>query len=262
MEKEFDYYQVLEVEKTATGEEIKKAYKKKAILWHPDKHHDDHTKKVAEKKFKQISEAYQVLSDAKKKAHYDRYGKAGAGTIPPHRHRNDNFQHPFGSVFFPSPFDSAFRDPFDLFRDFFGSSNIYHDSPSHSPRHSHHGRSHHHHPYEMRRQHHHHQQRTPVDPFIQHMMNPFIGLGVNPFFGSMTSFSSSGFSSGPGVSFKSVSTSSRFVDGKTIKTTKVCENGKETVTEEVDGVVTQCFVVDKPTLRGGSADSNEIIIIH
>jgi curved DNA-binding protein CbpA len=67
-----DYYEVLGVSKEATPEEIRKAYKKLAIKWHPDKHVDD--KKEAEEKFKEIAEAYSVLSDPDKKKEYDTGG--------------------------------------------------------------------------------------------------------------------------------------------------------------------------------------------
>lgn len=68
-----DYYEVLEVSKQATKVEIKKAYRKKAIQFHPDKNPDD---KTAEAKFKEAAEAYEVLSDDNKKARYDQYGHA------------------------------------------------------------------------------------------------------------------------------------------------------------------------------------------
>lgn len=71
-----DYYKVLEVSKTATAEEIKKAYRKKAIQHHPDKNPGD---KEAEEKFKEAAEAYEVLSDEKKRARYDQFGHAGVG---------------------------------------------------------------------------------------------------------------------------------------------------------------------------------------
>ena len=67
-----DYYEVLGVPKDASDDVIRKAYKKLAIKWHPDKHVDD--KKEAEEKFKEISEAYSVLSDPKKKREYDTGG--------------------------------------------------------------------------------------------------------------------------------------------------------------------------------------------
>lgn len=71
-----DYYEVLGVSKSATPEELKKAYRKLAIKYHPDKNPDD---KSAEDKFKEIAEAYSVLSDDQKKARYDQFGHAGMG---------------------------------------------------------------------------------------------------------------------------------------------------------------------------------------
>lgn len=71
-----DYYEVLGVDKKATADEIKKAYRKKAIQYHPDKNPGD---KEAEEKFKEAAEAYEVLSDENKRARYDQYGFAGLG---------------------------------------------------------------------------------------------------------------------------------------------------------------------------------------
>jgi molecular chaperone DnaJ len=72
-----DYYEVLGVSKTASADEIKKAYRKKAIEFHPDKNPDD---KEAEEKFKEAAEAYEVLSNAEKKQRYDQFGHAGVGS--------------------------------------------------------------------------------------------------------------------------------------------------------------------------------------
>lgn len=69
-----DYYEVLEVDKTATLDVIKKAYRKKAIQYHPDKNPGD---KEAEEKFKEAAEAYDVLSNPDKRARYDQFGHAG-----------------------------------------------------------------------------------------------------------------------------------------------------------------------------------------
>jgi molecular chaperone DnaJ len=71
-----DYYEILEVPRTATPEEIKKAYRQKALKYHPDKNPGDSD---AEKRFKEISEAYEVLNDEKKRSLYDRHGKEGLG---------------------------------------------------------------------------------------------------------------------------------------------------------------------------------------
>ena len=71
-----DYYEILGVSKSASADEIKKAYRKLAIKYHPDKNPGD---KSAEEKFKEAAEAYEVLSDADKKARYDQFGHAGVG---------------------------------------------------------------------------------------------------------------------------------------------------------------------------------------
>jgi molecular chaperone DnaJ len=71
-----DYYEVLGVGRDASDQELKSAYRKQAMKFHPDRNPGDH---AAEEKFKQASEAYQVLSDADKRAAYDRYGHAGIG---------------------------------------------------------------------------------------------------------------------------------------------------------------------------------------
>ena len=71
-----DYYEVLGVSREATEQELKSAYRKQALKYHPDRNPGDHG---AEEKFKQASEAYQVLSDADKRAAYDRFGHAGIG---------------------------------------------------------------------------------------------------------------------------------------------------------------------------------------
>ena len=74
-----DYYEVLGVTKTASGEEIKKAYRKLAMQYHPDRNPDN---KEAEAKFKDINEAYEVLKDEQKRAAYDRYGHCLLYTSP------------------------------------------------------------------------------------------------------------------------------------------------------------------------------------
>lgn len=91
-----DYYQILGVPRNSTDEELKKAYRKLALNFHPDRNHGN---KEAEEKFKEINEAYSVLSDSEKRARYDRYGTAEGGGM----------------------FDFGFNRNFDdIFGDFFG----------------------------------------------------------------------------------------------------------------------------------------------
>ncbi|MCC7519160.1 MAG: molecular chaperone DnaJ [Verrucomicrobiae bacterium] len=96
-----DYYEVLGVSRSANDEEIKKAYRKMALKYHPDRNQGD---KAAEEKFKEVSEAYEALSDREKREAYDRFGHAafsGAGRGAP---------------------GGGFHDPMDIFQQFFGGA--------------------------------------------------------------------------------------------------------------------------------------------
>ena len=93
-----DYYEILGVGRNASGEEIKRAYRKLAVKFHPDKNPDD---AHAEEKFKELGEAYDVLMDEEKRAAYDRYGHAA-------------FSQGMGGR------GGGFHDPFDIFREVFG----------------------------------------------------------------------------------------------------------------------------------------------
>ena len=84
-----DYYEVLGVDRNASSEEIKKAYKKMAIKYHPDKNPGN---KEAEEKFKEVAEAYSILSDPDKKARYDQFGHAGVEGAGP------DFSQGFGNL--------------------------------------------------------------------------------------------------------------------------------------------------------------------
>lgn len=100
-----DYYEVLGVEKNASAEDIKKAYRKKAIQYHPDKNPGD---KEAEEKFKEAAEAYEVLSDPQKRQRYDQFGHAGmngmGGFSGGGMSMEDIFSH-FGDIFQGAGFD-------------------------------------------------------------------------------------------------------------------------------------------------------------
>ncbi len=93
-----DYYEVLNVGKNATKDELKKAYRKLALQYHPDKNPDN---KEAEELFKEAAEAYDVLSDDDKRAKYDRFGHAGVGGASGgsgYGSMEDIFSH-FGDIF-------------------------------------------------------------------------------------------------------------------------------------------------------------------
>merc|ERR1712142_1248367 len=108
-----DYYNILGVNRDASEEEIKKGYRKMALKYHPDKNKDP----GAEEKFKEVSEAYEVLSDKDKRAAFDRFGSDGlrpGGSSTGH-HR------------FTESFTNTPTDPFDLFRTFFGGRDPFRD---------------------------------------------------------------------------------------------------------------------------------------
>lgn len=235
-----DYYKVLDVSRTATEAEIKKAYKKLALRWHPDKNPDN--PEESNKRFKEISEAYEVLSDEKKRRIYDQYGKEGlvnnGSSDRFHqstRHRRHNGSNGGGMddfEFFGFPF--TFRDPEDVFREFFGGSPFDELFRISQPAH-HNGRrangasnGHHHH-----HQRHSHPQNIISSPF----MTPFMSINLmDDFFnnghvahrgGGVSSISE--YSIGGGGPVKRTSTSTTFINGKKIMTKRVFENGTETI---------------------------------
>ncbi|XP_040004710.1 dnaJ homolog subfamily B member 2 isoform X2 [Xiphias gladius] len=206
-----DYYNILGVSKTASQDDIKKAYRKLALKWHPDKNPDN--KEEAERKFKELAEAYEVLSDKSKRDPYDRYGNDRM------RHTGSSSSSDFSSDF--PGFTFTFRSPDEVFREFFGGH----------------------------------------DPFTSFFddFSSFGGsssrLGPSRFFSfpsskvEFTSFSSSlggleGMDSmGGGMgNFKSVSTSTRIINGKRTTTKKIKENGQERIEIEEDGVLKSVLI--------------------
>ncbi|XXG81216.1 hypothetical protein AAC387_Pa09g1907 [Persea americana] len=116
-----DYYKTLQVDKNAKDDDLKKAYRKLAMKWHPDKNPDN--KKDAEAKFKQISEAYDVLSDSQKRAIYDQYGEEGLkGQVPPPGAPNFSAFGSGGGGGGPTSFNFNPRSADDIFSEFFGFS--------------------------------------------------------------------------------------------------------------------------------------------
>ncbi|CAB3369913.1 Hypothetical predicted protein [Cloeon dipterum] len=237
-----DYYRVLELQRTASTAEIKKAYKRLALKWHPDKNQNNIEE--ATKKFKEISEAYEVLVDEdkrrlydqrhqkpsytrptrsfnarsffespfhrffdKKRRVYDQYGKEGLnnGSATRRNRFEDDFN--FGYPHF------SFRDPEEVFREFFGGGIPGFLAPT--------GRGVHN-----------------FDPFGF----SFGGMTMSPFspfddfmspssgFSAFTTINNS-FSSSPrsGSNVKRTCQTTRFINNKKISTTKTTENGKETI---------------------------------
>ncbi|KAK2501629.1 hypothetical protein MC885_018254 [Smutsia gigantea] len=230
-----NYYQVLGVQSSASPEDIKKAYRKLALRWHPDK--NPNNKEEAEKKFKQVSEAYEVLSDAKKHSLYDHAGcdswQAGGGASTP----------------FNSPFDSGyiFRNPEDIFREFFGGldpvSFVFWETPFNS---AHAGRSHRGH--DLRGA---FSATFGEFPAFTEAVSSFDtlgcgGRGIGPTTRLSTSFGAYGSGSS---AFKSVMSSTAMVNGHKVTTKRIVENGQERVEVEEDGQLRSVTINGKEQLR-------------
>lgn len=121
MTKGKDYYAILGVSRDADQDSIKKAYRKSALKWHPDKNQE--RKAEAEERFKEVAEAYDVLSDLQKKEVYDKYGEEGLKGAPPPPDAGAE-GHPFQGGQFPAGGCSYEfrRDPNDVFAQFFKDS--------------------------------------------------------------------------------------------------------------------------------------------
>nr|ACC62109.1 DnaJ homolog, subfamily B, member 3 homolog (predicted) [Rhinolophus ferrumequinum] len=233
-----DYYEVLGVPRQASSEAIKKAYRKLALKWHPDKNPEN--KEAAERRFKQVAQAYEVLSDAKKRDVYDRYGEAGVkdggggGGGP--------FEDPFEYVF-------NFRDPAEVFREFFGGRDPFSLDFFGDPLENIFG---------GRRSSRASRSRGSAPLFSTFSEFPAFGAGFPSF---DTGFNSSGSQGHGGVSsfsmscgragagnFKSMSTSTEIINGKKITTKRIIENGQERVEVEEDGELKSLIINGKEQL--------------
>ncbi|XP_053464820.1 dnaJ homolog subfamily B member 6 isoform X1 [Nycticebus coucang] len=243
-----DYYDVLGVQRHASAEDIKKAYRKLALKWHPDKNPEN--KEEAERKFKQVAEAYEVLSDPKKRDIYDKYGKEGLNGGG-------------GGSHFDNPFDYGFtfRKPEDVFREFFGGRDPFRFDFFEDPFEDFIGNQ-----RGLRGS----RTRGTGSFFSGFSGFPPFGSGFSSFntgfsvgfpagfssFGSLdhgglTSFSSTSFGGSGMGNFKSVSTSTKIVNGRKITTKRIVENGQERVEVEEDGQL-------KSLTINGVADENAL----
>ncbi|KOC61625.1 DnaJ like protein subfamily B member 6 [Habropoda laboriosa] len=211
-----DYYKVLGVQRTATGRDIKKAYRKLALRWHPDKNMDN--LEEANKRFKEISEAYEVLSDEKKKRVYDQFGKEGLQMPGEKTGYEDELDLAFAFVF---------RDPETVFREFFSGLPFEEMFPKPTAcRGNRHGQ--------------------PGNNLSRSVFGTLgVAFGFRPFsdlfecttgFTSFNTSASFGGNNGGGFdgnsgggNVKKTSTSTRFINGKKITTKKVFEDGRETI---------------------------------
>ncbi|KAJ3085793.1 hypothetical protein HK102_013830 [Quaeritorhiza haematococci] len=257
-----DYYEILGLERTATDDEIKRAYRKEALKWHPDKNPDN--RHEAEVRFKLVAEAYEVLRDSDKRAVYDRYGAAGlrnggaedqswgagGGRGFHFRTAEEIFREFFGHH---DPFASAFQNMHDPFMSPFGQRSAF-GAPFAAPFGSMFGGGF----------------GSPfgaaahADPF------GFYGGGGG---GSSSNFTTSSFSSFGGMGSTSTSTSTQtvFVNGQrrsvTTKTT-IDENGNtttETITQDGQGNVQREITVNgvrQQLLNGSSQGQTQRITLQ
>nr|XP_050853257.1 dnaJ homolog subfamily B member 6 isoform X2 [Vespula vulgaris] len=205
-----DYYRILEVQRTATSSDIKKAYRKLALKWHPDKNPENLDE--ANKRFKEISEAYEVLIDEKKRRVYDQYGKEGLQMNGGKRRHESDFR-PLFTTF-------VFRDPEEVFKEFFSNSSfddpfagMFGPSVRRGP-----GRN--------------GSNNSLNTSLFGHLgfHSPFDDVFEGATYCNYTSFGTfPGFDGTTGGAAIKTSTSTRFINGKKITTKKIYEDGKETI---------------------------------
>lgn len=210
MELSEEYYEVLGVRRDASVDEVKKAYRKLALKWHPDK--NPGRKEVSEMNFKRLAEAYEVLSNPEKRRIYDQYGKEGLSQGGgSHFSGPDEGSHSFDPNLFANLFNFSFRDPNDVFREFFGVDDpfkVFFEDMNHG--------SNQHSSNNYRNQSGGTTSMNPLGGFLGGFGFPGMGsdMGVNMSTMSM-SFGGGG---GAGVNAKRISTSVKTVNGKRIET--------------------------------------------
>uniref|UniRef100_A0A914CPY1 J domain-containing protein n=1 Tax=Acrobeloides nanus TaxID=290746 RepID=A0A914CPY1_9BILA len=218
-------YSTLGVDRTAGDAEIKKAYRKLALKWHPDKNPEN--KEIAEKKFKQIAQAYEVLSDNKRRVEYDSLCRGVGAGVRPSRRRSSS-QAPFFHT-------GQFRSPFDIFREFFGdpfkdfmgdesplfkSFMFFDDEDLFSRR------------------------RRYSNIYNYHSFDSSFDKDEDDCeFSSVIRFTSSGE---PGKNAKKTTTSTKVIDGKKIVTKRTEDNGEETVEILEDGILKSRLINGTP----------------
>lgn len=188
-----DYYHTLGVQRNASAEDIKKAYRKLALQWHPDK--NPNNKVEAEKRFKDIAEAYEVLSDRSRRNEYDvgRHGMGGTGSS--------------GRSYF---WGTSFRSPDEVFRECFGDEFDFGGGMNGGATSSQSWTS------------------SFFSPLSRGSFLPSMGGLKKSFLGGLVQFSASS---------SSTTTSTQCVNGRTITTKTIKENGKERTEIVEDGVL-------------------------
>ncbi|XP_067933642.1 dnaJ homolog subfamily B member 6-like isoform X4 [Watersipora subatra] len=220
-----DYYQLLQVPRDASHSDIKKAYRKLALKYHPDKNPENQEK--AEKHFKQIAEAYEVLSDDDKRKAYDQFGKQQLFTEGDNRKSSSSFHKGSKSTFTNSFRQNfSFHDPRDIFSEVFGDSDPFASFFS---------------GFGSKRS-------RPKSMFTGSYCDPFMTVfdEFDHLFNNLTRSSSydrphqrsTRRQMSPPENIKSTSINTKLIDGKKIVTKRVVEHGMETITVEEDGFIT------------------------
>ncbi|XP_072203756.1 dnaJ homolog subfamily B member 8 [Excalfactoria chinensis] len=205
-----DYYKVLELQKSASQDDIKKSYHRLALKWHPDKNLTN--KEEAEKKFKAVTEAYKILSDPQKRSHYDRSVKESQSRIG-RSATGDHYNR------FDIPY--VYQEPENIFKEVFGGMNLFNNI-----RNSGRGSS-----------------SSLFSGLMQSFM-PFTSFSHN----GQTFYSFIEETSMP-CSFRSVITSTEVINGKRITTRRINENGQEKIEIEEDGRLRSVSINGKEQLK-------------